>query len=216
MYSSGICRYYRSMKNSYHHGDLHNELIRSGAHIIASSGRNSLTLRKVASLSGVSHASVYSHFSSKENLIQAIAAFSFSRLEELVQEAGKMYPDDPVQCLFEIAWSYVSYAYEQPDLFHCIFSGAPEREKKNPEYVERSRRAFSFIQEKVQESMVKGLCLFHDPRLGASALLSTVHGFATLNLEQMIPGSIYDGSTHREILFTILSSHFTVNIRPYL
>jgi len=204
------------MKTSYHHGDLYNALIRSGAHLIATTGQSSLTLRKVASLSSVSHASVYSHFSSKEDLIQAIAAYSFSHLEQLVQEAGRKYPDDPVQCLLETAWSYVSYAYEQPDMFHCIFSGAPEREKSSPEYVERSRRAFAFIRDRVQESMDRDLCLFSDARLGASSLFSTVHGFATLNIEQMIPGSIYEDSSHREVLFTILSSHFTVDIRPYI
>ena len=60
------------MKDNYHHGDLRNALIEAGLKIINVSGKDSLSLRKVASACGVSHAAPYAHFSDKESLMEAI------------------------------------------------------------------------------------------------------------------------------------------------
>jgi AcrR family transcriptional regulator len=204
------------MKKNYHHGDLYNALIESGARIIAGEGSSALTLRKVAALTGVSHAAVYTHFSNKEELLKAIGAFSFSRLEQIIIETAERFKEDPVRCLLEMGWQYVNFAYKKTDLFLCIFSGAPEREKENPDYIDRSRSVFSLICSEVQKCMDEGLTGIHDAKVGASALYSAVHGFAMLNLEEMLPGSIYDNSSRRAVLFEIIGLHFQVDTRQFI
>ena len=59
-------------KKQYHHKDLRNALIEKGIEIVNSEGLHSFSLRKVAAACGVSHAAPYSHFQSKEELLDAM------------------------------------------------------------------------------------------------------------------------------------------------
>ena len=59
-------------KKQYHHKDLRNALIEKGIEIVNSEGLYSFSLRKVAAACGVSHAAPYSHFQSKEELLEAM------------------------------------------------------------------------------------------------------------------------------------------------
>jgi hypothetical protein len=75
---------------------------------------------------------------------------------------------------------------------------------------------FQFNHSSVQKCINEGLTGFQNARIGASVLYSTVHGFAMLNLEEMLPGSVYDNSSQRAVLFEIIGLHFQVDTRQFI
>ncbi|MCA9873725.1 MAG: TetR/AcrR family transcriptional regulator, partial [Anaerolineales bacterium] len=109
-------------KDSYHHGDLKNALIKAGTEILAKNGVSGLSLRKVAQKAGVSHAAPYAHFADKQALIAAISTEGFRQLYEQVLVVADEYAANPAQQLLETAWTYVQFAIDDPDQFKIMFS----------------------------------------------------------------------------------------------
>ena len=56
-------------KDKYHHGTLKEDLINKGLELLNKEGFEGFSLRKVASMCGVSHTAPYKHFKDKYELI---------------------------------------------------------------------------------------------------------------------------------------------------
>lgn len=110
------------MKDNYHHGDLRNALIEAGLKIINENGEDSLSLRKVASLCGVSHAAPYAHFSDKESLVEAIkktVTDDFIReLNDAIHGPQIKSAEDAILAMGE---RYILFFRKNPDYFHFLF-----------------------------------------------------------------------------------------------
>lgn len=107
----------------YHHGDLRNTLIERGIELINQEGIKQFSLRKVAALCGVSQAAPYSHFKSKEALLEAMRNYVTERfmdiLEKTIQSCSKQ--NDP-SVLVQIGKSYVMFFIKYPQYFSFLFS----------------------------------------------------------------------------------------------
>ena len=101
---------------SYHHGNLRNELIEAGLKIINEVGVENLSLRKAASMCGVSHAAPKSHFEDKEAFIAAIKEQVTEVFTEAMQSAVEE-TKDPRWLIYEFGKAYVQYFAEHPDRF---------------------------------------------------------------------------------------------------
>ena len=108
---------------SYHHGDLKKSLIEAGIELINQEGIKQLSLRKVAALCGVSQAAPYSHFQSKEDLLEAMRAYVMGEfmntLEQTILSCQKQ--KDP-RLLVQIGKSYVMFFIKNPQYFTFLFS----------------------------------------------------------------------------------------------
>ena len=107
----------------YHHGDLRNSLIEEGIKLIDEEGINQLSLRKVASMCGVSQAAPYAHFNSKDDLLDAMREHVLDRFMERLNVAINACPDinDP-KLLVDMGKSYVLFFIEEPQYFTFLFS----------------------------------------------------------------------------------------------
>lgn len=108
-------------KQTYHHKDLRNALIENGIKIITIEGIPSFSLRKVATTCGVSHAAPYSHFHSKEELLDAMQQHITDRFSELLEETIKKY-ENTSELLKELGIAYVSFFVENPTYFSFLYS----------------------------------------------------------------------------------------------
>ena len=108
---------------SYHHGDLRNSLIEAGIELINQQGFKELSLRKVSALCGVSQAAPYSHFKSKEHLLEAMQNHVTKQFLEVLEASIKEYPDkkDP-RGLIHMGKSYVMFFIKNPQYFYFLFS----------------------------------------------------------------------------------------------
>lgn len=106
----------------YHHGNLKEALIEAGIQMIDEEGPDNLSLRKVASMCGVSQTALYSHFQSKEDLLQAMREHVMARFMEALENSIRAYGPTEEQALIEMGKSYVMFFVNAPQYFSFIFS----------------------------------------------------------------------------------------------
>jgi AcrR family transcriptional regulator len=189
-----------SKKKTYHHGDLKNALIKAGVDILAKDGVSGLSLRKVASKAGVSHAAPYSHFADKQALIAAISTEGFRQLYERVNSVAEEYKTKPSRQLVEVAWAYVQFAMDDRDRFKVMFSGILEKEREYPEFVAESQRNFQLVKTVVETNQAAGVLRSGPSDLVALSAWGTIHGFVMLLLEGQISHTVLDQMSLRELV----------------
>ena len=201
-------------EKQYHHGDLRNSLIQAGMEILAEEGGGALSLRKVASRAGVSHAAPYAHFTDRQDLIAAISTEGFRQLYERIKAVVEANPHDLANRLVEVAWAYVKFAMENSSLFKIMFSGILEEENKYPEFVNISHETFFQLVRLVQECQQGGLLRPGPADVLALSLWSLVHGFVSLLLEKQISHTILEGISAKELLCQTLNQITLVKLTP--
>lgn len=106
----------------YHHGNLRTALIEAGIDLIGREGIHQLSLRKVASLCGVSAAAPYAHFKNKEELLGGIKDHITGQFMEVLQDAvnSTRNQDDP-ELLMEMGKRYILFFIDHPAYYPFIF-----------------------------------------------------------------------------------------------
>src|ERR1700757_5120858 len=72
---------------SYHHGDLHDALLKAAETVLERDGVQGLTLRAAAREAGVSHAAPTHHFGDMTGLVSELAAIGFRQFNAAMAEA---------------------------------------------------------------------------------------------------------------------------------
>jgi AcrR family transcriptional regulator len=188
----------------YHHGDLRRALIEAGIAILTEQGMAGLTLRKVASRAGVSHAAPYSHFTDKQALLAAIGTQGYHTLHERLCAAIQGHEADPWAELEEAAWAYVGFALEKPAHFRVTLSGLVERQSDHPEYVEIAHRSFDLVLRIVGGCQAAGHLGPGPVAQVAAAVWALVHGMASLLLEGQLPHTVTEAAPARKLLLDAL------------
>jgi AcrR family transcriptional regulator len=174
------------MVKSYHHGDLKNALIQAGITVLSQEGISALSLRKVASVAGVSHAAPYAHFTDKQALVAAISTAGYTRLYEKLAAAVQQYEGNPLRQLVEAAWAYVDFATTETAHFKIVTSGVVAKEQDYPELVAITRRNFALIVQVVTACQASGVLRAGPPELMAVSVWGAIHGLVTLILEGQV------------------------------
>ena len=94
-------------------------LIENGLLLLNTVGYDNFSIRKVASMSGVSHAAPYKHFKNKEEMINAISISVVKKYIKTLQETAIEY-DDPKIRLVELGKKYVQFMVENPEYMKFI------------------------------------------------------------------------------------------------
>lgn len=106
------------MTKPYHHGNLKNTLIDAGIELINQEGENQFSLRKVASLCGVSEAAPYSHFKNKEALLKAMQDHIQEKLMKVLEDTIQSSSDpDSTYLLIQMGKSYIMFFLKDPQYF---------------------------------------------------------------------------------------------------
>ncbi|KAF0965775.1 TetR/AcrR family transcriptional regulator [Rhodococcus sp. T7] len=158
----------------YHHGDLHNALVRAAVELLEEDGAAELSLRAAARRAGVSTAAPYRHFSDRDALLSAVAAVGYRDLADRLAAAhpAPTTADD----LAAIAVAYVQFALARPGLFRVMF--AEPCDPTNPERVAATTAIHEYVKSIVQQAFPTA-----DPDSMADAVWALVHGLAFLHLD---------------------------------
>lgn len=116
-FERGICL----DSKSYHHENLKNTLIEKGIEIISLEGDANLSLRKVASACGVSHAAPYAHFKNKNDLINAMQEHVASELSKTLMHVIETCSEKE-EILTYLGKAYVIFFMDNPHYFSFLFS----------------------------------------------------------------------------------------------
>lgn len=101
------------MADTYHHGNLKEQLILAGMEIITKEGAEALSIRKAAEMCSVSHAAPYSHFKNKDEYLRKINEFAMEKFSEALEDSLKKDRGD----LMEMAKAYVGFFRRNPTIY---------------------------------------------------------------------------------------------------
>lgn len=164
-------------QHGYHHGNLKNAAIDAGWKALRDRGAEALSLRDVASVTGVTHRSLYRHFRDKSALLDALAARGAVRLAEAMEAAGTEAAD-------RLA-AYVGFALAEPDVFRLVFSGNRLRAHSDPDLKAAYGRLIAAGQDTFRREGEDSRAL----RDGVIRYWAAAHGLADLLLSGMLGAS---------------------------
>jgi len=176
-----------SGETPYHHGDLHEALLRAAERVLERDGLAGLTLRAVAREAGVSHAALTHHFGDLTGLLSELAAIGFRRFNAAMVAAGETQALPPMKAVAR-ARAYVAYAQAHPGMYGLMFR-TERLDMNRPSLHEAATASF--------EGLASTVGAGRDQRLTGEALetlsldqaaaiarnWSLVHGFTMLLLD---------------------------------
>jgi AcrR family transcriptional regulator len=161
---------------------LRDELLdATGALLTETGDADQVSIRAVCGRVGVTPPSVYLHFADKDDLIFAVCAREFARLDAFMDEAAAGAAD-PVDALRRRGRAYVQFGLDRPEHYRLLFmsrhSGItrPETQPELP-----GTAAFSHLVDAVQACVDAGAFAADTDAFAAAATIWTgVHGVTSL------------------------------------
>ena len=165
----------------YHHGGLKEALITAAITLLAE--KQDFSLREVARHAGVSHNAPYNHFSSKQDLLAAVAASGFDRLRMQMEAAADA--GDSAEMLRSIGVAYVGFGAANRALYRLMFGAAlAGPDDCLPPSVEKSAAAAkALLRSAIRQTMIwQGVDTENEDRLDIAVLTAwaLVHGLTLL------------------------------------
>ncbi len=132
-------------RRTYHHGDLRRTLLDAGVALAREGGPDAVVLREATRRAGVVPNAAYRHFSSRNDLLQAVRAQALASLAIVMEKQlarhrhGQSAADAARAALRAIGTAYLKFAQSEPGLFRTAFAvqGEPET-TSNPAMAGRS------------------------------------------------------------------------------
>ncbi len=168
----------------YHHGDLHDALLKAAETVLERDGLGGLTLRAVAREAGVSHAAPTHHFGDLTGLVSELAAIGFRQFNLAMAAAGAIDTPPMFKALAR-AKAYVAYAQAHPGMYGLMFR-TERLDMTRPSLHEAASASFAGLAGAVgvslqQQASDEALSLEHAAAIARA--WSLVHGFTTLLLD---------------------------------
>jgi AcrR family transcriptional regulator len=111
-------------KQPYHHGDLHQSLIKAAKEILQTSGLNSLSIRQLAEKTNVSRAAPYHHFKDKNELLCAIAVDGFMQQDALIEnELVTSSESNPTLRFERFILAFLRFASDNKEQYDLMYGG---------------------------------------------------------------------------------------------
>jgi AcrR family transcriptional regulator len=160
-------------------GRLRVELIEAAARLLESSGdTTTLTLSAVAREAGIAAPSIYRHFSNLSQLVEAVVADRFERLDQALAEAMAGTPS-PAEALRACCAAYCRFGLQHPGHYQVLFSATlgldPARPGDRP-----GERVFGRLVTAVQACIDAGAARQADASLIALNIWIALHGTVSL------------------------------------
>ncbi|MEQ1824797.1 MAG: TetR-like C-terminal domain-containing protein [Pirellula sp.] len=180
----------REDQKNYHHGDLVPALIGAGLTLLRERGIDAVTLRNVASAASVSHSAPYHYFPTKAALLAAMAASGFDSMNATIElVASELDACEPIAQLRAVGRGYLAFARANPELFRLMFRPELICPNDHPLLKAAEQRTFGALFAAMQAYIATRKAgpspVDIDARVASGFAWSTVHGLATLHLDQV-------------------------------
>lgn len=163
--------------------------------IAAREGWGAVTTRRLAQAIDYSQPVIYQHFTSRDDLLRAIAVDGFAALSDQVEALGTTR--GPVG-LGDLCRSYLDFARDNPRRYEAMFTLPSSIAFDAPDTPDAPRRAFNSLRSRVAQHTGQ------DPDTAAEFFWATCHGLASLIIAGRIPDE------RREAHITNVGHLFTV------
>jgi AcrR family transcriptional regulator len=199
----------------YHHGDLHEALLKAAERVLERDGLAGLTLRAVAREAGVSHAAPTHHFGDLTGLVSELAAIGFRQFNEAMIAAGASGATLMEKGLAR-ARAYVAYAQAHPGMYGLMFR-TERLDMSRPSLHEAASAAFAGLAGSIgaiRHEHIEEEALSLDQAAAIVRAWSLVHGFTMLLLDDRL-SDILRRSPKGTTLETLLEAMLKITVgRP--
>jgi AcrR family transcriptional regulator len=168
----------------YHHGALHEALLKAAETVLERDGLQGLTLRAVAREAGVSHAAPTHHFGDLTGLVSELAAIGFRQFNAAMAVAGSVEGPLLIKAMAR-AKAYVAYARAHPDMYGLMFR-TERLDMSRPSLHEAAHASFAGLAGAIGASRHEAIsaeALSLDQAAAIARAWSLVHGFTMLLLD---------------------------------
>ncbi|WP_432403068.1 TetR/AcrR family transcriptional regulator [Wukongibacter sp. M2B1] len=183
------------IKQNYHHGNLKESLIDKGLELLNEVGYEAFSMRKLATICGVSHSAPYRHFKNKDELISTIRFKALEHFNQYLKTSIKAYPN-PKEVIKEMGKRYLKFFIEYPDYLDFLFlNSSPGNIKiQNNQALFSDNPAFKFFTEKCVEYLESVSVDKSDLMINIISIWSLIHGLTILLVKEniIIEGSYMD------------------------
>jgi AcrR family transcriptional regulator len=147
-----------------------NEIIDAALKLFAQQGYHSTTLDEVATVIGVSKATLYYYFRNKEEIIRAILHRSLDRMKQTLEI--RKSPLSTREKLRQFIEYHVVFASDNAELANITFEQLNILPKRSREVVKRKQReVVTFLQNLLQQGIDEGIVSIDDTKMAAFAII---------------------------------------------
>ena len=170
--------------------DIHGRAIEETIRLLAQRPAVDLTMQEVAAGVGCRAPALYRHFRNKDDLLRAVHDAGFERLYgEKLAAAGRS-ATSAFERLRAGGLASIRFALENPSLYRLMFAPPPSGDgglSDNPFERDLGLKSLALLRGSIVGCQAEGYLPGQDPDLVAFALWSTVHGAASLMLQDRSP-----------------------------
>lgn len=164
-------------------GDLKAALVATARRIVEEQGAAALTIRSVASATGVSAMAPYHHFKDRAALVAAVAAEGFNALYSDKIAALSVTPGDAAQRIVAGSIAYVRFVSDHPELYRLMKSPELANRAAYPDLAAAAAQPGASLHAMLVQLADEGRLHGVTPARAAELLWALVHGIATLSLD---------------------------------
>ncbi|WP_306506752.1 TetR/AcrR family transcriptional regulator [Corynebacterium sp.] len=111
-----------SSSKPYHHGNLHEEILKEAIALGRQHGPQAVTIRAATRAVGVSPTAAYRHFADQAALLDAVADVSSNELISRLFEAAESTEGTVVDKMMATGFAYFEFGLEEPNFFECLIT----------------------------------------------------------------------------------------------
>lgn len=156
-------------------------IIDAALRMFVEDGYEKTSIRNIADRIEYSPGTIYLYYKDKDELLYAVQKEAFSKMLETFQREATSR--SPWKRLEQIAYSYVNFGIEHPDLYDLMFIiRAPMNTAEEKGDWDNGDACFNYLTDTIGECMEKGLLRYSDPRVAALSIWSMGHGLVSLQV----------------------------------
>jgi len=176
----------QNQKPTYHHGDLKKALIDATLTLLQEEGYQSLSLRKISKIAGVSQSAPYRHYEDVESLIADVAREGFKLLTGNLEKVRRKFTKFPLLQFRESGVSYVNFALKNPDLFQIMYGNQIQNHSKFNTLIASEEETFQVLIDIISDCQRAGIIETKNVQKTSMAAWTMVHGIAVLLLGKQV------------------------------
>jgi AcrR family transcriptional regulator len=196
----------RKSDSEFHHGDLQVALVTAGLRHVEKHGLNSLGLRQLALVTGVSPTAVYRHFADLEHLKASVAKASREvlgkmMLESLNKVSKSKTSKGAIDRFLAIGGAYIDFGIKESNLYEIAFIcfDSPDLEPDSPS-------PWDLLLNSLNELNEFGCLSDKNLKTAPTIAWSMVHGFAGLAAQGATGNSGETLASKKVVLQSVLKS----------
>ncbi len=175
------------IKNKYHHGNLKETFLKIAFEFIEKNDIEKLTLKILSDITGTSRSAIYSHFSSKEALIESMILNGFIKFDDYLSPNLKDKNIPLLDRLEKASRDYIEFAKANKVLYRLLFGNKYAHTRMEVMTKNDSNRSgFGALMFAIEEGQKDGLFKIDNSYKQTITIWSALHGLTSLLIDRFI------------------------------